>query len=129
VIVQTLAMATVDVLVSVRTMDGLAGVLRDEHGALWLSWRTDSPGAPGLDGYRPHHLGLPDDRTLIGGRLPLGAVGAEAVDDAGRRITAAAGEGAWIAVLDQPIQGPIAPAWCWDASRTPIAPERERYER
>jgi hypothetical protein len=116
-------MATVDVLVSVQTKDGLAGVLRDEDGAMWLSWRTDSLGGPRLDGYRPHHLSLPDDRTLIGGRLPPGAVGAEAVDDAGRRITAVAGEGAWIAVLDQPIQGPIAPAWCWDASRTPIAPE------
>jgi hypothetical protein len=46
-------------------------------------------------------------------------VGAEAVDDAGRRITAVPGDGAWIAVLDQPVQGPRA-AWCWDA---PVAPE------
>jgi hypothetical protein len=116
-------MATVEVLVSVQTTDGLGGVLRDEDGAMWLSWRTDSLGGPRLDGYRPHHLSLPDDRTLIGGRLPLGAVGAEAVDDAGRRITAAAGNGAWVAVLDQPILGPIAPAWCWDASGTPVAAE------
>jgi hypothetical protein len=123
VIVQTLAMATVDVLVSVRTKDGLAGVLRDEDGAMWLSWRIDSLGGPRLDDYRPDHLGLPDDRTLIGGRLPPGAVGAEAVDDAGRRITAAAGQGAWVAVLDQPIQGPRAPAWCWDACGAPVAAE------
>jgi hypothetical protein len=74
-IVQTLAMTTVEVLVSVQTNDGLAGVLRDEDGAMWLSWRTDSLGGPRLDGYRPHHLSLPDDRTLIGGRLPPGAVG------------------------------------------------------
>jgi hypothetical protein len=123
VIVQTLAVATVEVLVSVQTDDGLAGVLRDEDGAMWLSWRTDSLGGPRLDDFRPDHLGLPDDRTLIGGRLPLGAVGAEAVDDAGRRITAVAGGGAWIAVLDQPILGPRAPAWCWDPSGAPVAPE------
>lgn len=116
-------MATVDVLVSVQTNDGHAGVLRDQDGAIWLSWRIDSLGGPRLDDYRPDHLGLPDDRTLIGGRLPPGAVGAEAVDDAGRRITAVAGEGAWIAVLDQPIHGPRAPAWCWDASGAPVAPE------
>jgi len=116
-------MATVDVLVSVQTNDGLAGVLRDEHGAMWLSWRIDGLGGPRLDDYRPDHLGLPDDRTLLGGRLPPGAVGAEAVDDAGQRITAVAGEGAWVAVLDQPIQGPRAPAWCRDASGAPVAPE------
>ncbi len=116
-------MVTVDVLVSVQTNDGHAGVLRDQDGAIWLSWRIDSLGGPRLDDHRPDHLGLPDDRTLIGGRLPRGAVGAEAVDDVGRRITAAAGEGAWIAVLDQPILGPIAPAWCWDASGAPVAPE------
>lgn len=122
-IVQTLVMTTVDVLVSVRTNDGVAGVFRDEDGAMWLSWRIDRLGGPRLDGYRPDHVGLPDNRTLMGGRLPQGAVGAEAVDDAGQRITAVAAEGAWIAVLDQPIQGPRAPAWCWDASGTPIAPE------
>jgi len=123
VIVQTLAMATVDVLVSVKTNDGLAGVPGDEDGAMWLSWRIDSLGGSRLDDYRPDHLGLPDDRTLVGGQLPPGAVRAEAVDDAGQRITAVAGKGAWIAVLDQPIQGPRAPAWCWDASGAPVAPE------
>jgi hypothetical protein len=116
-------MTTVDVLVSVQTNDGSAGVLRDEDGAMWLSWRIDGLGGPRLDDYRPDHLGLPDDQTLIGGRLPPGAVGAEVVDDAGRRITAVAGGGAWIAVLDQPILGPRAPAWCCDASGAPIAPE------
>jgi hypothetical protein len=116
-------MTTVEVLVSVQTNDGLAGVLRDEDGAMWLSWRTDSLGGPRIDSYRPDHLSLPDDRTLIGGRLPPGAVGAEAVDDAGRRITAALGGGAWVTMLDQPIQGPTAPAWCWDASGAPVAPE------
>ena len=116
-------MATVDVLVSVQTNDGHAGVLRDQGGAIWLSWRIDSLGGPRLDDYRPDHLGLPYYLTPIGGRLPPGAVGAEAVDDAGWRITAVTGEGAWIAVLDQPIHGPRAPAWCWDASGAPVAPE------
>jgi hypothetical protein len=116
-------MTTVEVLVSVQTSDGSAGVLRDEDGAMWLSWRIDGLGGPRLDSYRPDHLGLPDDRTLIGGRLPPGAVGAEAVDDAGRRITAVVGGSAWIAVLDQPIQGPRAPVWCWDATGAPVAPD------
>ena len=116
-------MATVDVLVSVQTNGGHAGVLRDQDAAIWLSWRIDRLGGPRLDDYRPDHLGLPDDRTLIGGRLPPSAVGAEAVDDAGRRTTAVTGEGAWIAVLDQPIHGPRAPACCWDASGATVAPE------
>jgi hypothetical protein len=118
---QTVVMAELEVLVSVPTGDGIAGVLRDEDGAVWLSWRIDGLGGPRLDDYRPSHVGLGDDRTLIGGRLPRGAVGAEVVDDAGRRIAAAVGGGAWAAVLEQPVRGPIAPAWWWDADRRPLA--------
>ena len=114
-------MAELEVLVSVATGGGITGVLRDEDGAVWLSWRIDGLGGPRLDDYRPSHMGLDDDRTLIGGRLVAGAVGAEVVDDAGRRIAAAVGGGAWVAVLEQPVRGPIAPAWCWDAERRPLA--------
>jgi len=114
-------MAELEVLVSVPTGDGTAGVLRDELGAVWLSWRVDGLGGPRLDDYRPGHLGLDGDRTVIGGRLPPRAVGAEVVDDTGRRVTAAVGNGAWLAVLDQPILGPIAPAWCWDADGAAVA--------
>jgi hypothetical protein len=114
-------MAELEVLVSVRTHEGIAGVVRDEVGAVWLSWRIDGLGGPRLDDYRPSHMGLADDRTLIGGRLVPGAVGAEVVDDSGRRIAAAVGGGVWVAVLEQPVRGPIAPAWCWDAERRPLA--------
>ncbi len=116
-------MLVVEVLVSVKTPTGAAGVLLDADGDVWLSAELDRPCGPRLDDYRPDHVGLSDDRTLIGGRLASRAVGAEVVDDAGRRIRAAVAGGAWVAVLDQPILGPRAPAWCWDVKGTPIAPE------
>jgi hypothetical protein len=37
---QTVVMAELEVLLSVATGDGTAGVLRDEDGAVWLSWRS-----------------------------------------------------------------------------------------
>lgn len=59
---QTVVMAELEVLLSVATGDGTAGVLRDEDGAVWLSWRIDGLGGPRLDDYRPSHMGLGDDR-------------------------------------------------------------------
>jgi len=35
-----------------------------------LSWSVDQIGGPRVDDYRPAHLGLEDERTLLGGLLP-----------------------------------------------------------
>ena len=111
------------VLVSVPAFDGDAGVLLDAAGDVWLSARVDRLSGPQLADHQPAHVGLDEDRTLVGGRLPSGAVGAEVIDDAGRRIRAISGDGVWAAILDQPISWPEPPRWCWDATGAPVAPE------
>ncbi len=58
-----------------------------------------------LRGYRPALQGLEDELTLTGGLLPPGAVSAVAFDHVGREHPATCGEGAWLALLDQPISG------------------------
>ncbi len=115
-------MEVADVLVSLELDDGAAGVVRDREGHLWLSYSLERVSGTGLDDYQPRHQGLEGDRTLIGGRLPPGAVIAEVVDDAGERHLAAAANEAWIAVLDQPIEGPSAPVCCRDRNGVPVAP-------
>ncbi len=111
-----------EVLVSVECDDGSGGVVRGDDGQVWLSWSVDRVGGPRVDDYRPAHLGLQDDRTLLGGLLPPGAVSAEAVDDRGRRVPAAVGNGAWAVVLEQPIRGPVAAVCLRDAQGQPVAP-------
>lgn len=49
--------------------------------------------------------GLPDELTLSGGLLPPGAVRAVVFDRAGRGDEATCGDGAWLALLDQPTGG------------------------
>ena len=61
-----------------------------------------------------------DERSLIGGLLPPGAIGAEAVDDRGTRVAAAVGGGAYIAVLEQPDDGREPIVCCRDAAGQPV---------
>lgn len=129
-----------DVLVAVDHDDGTAAIVRDsrEDGTLWLCGRVGDE-ATQLQGCLPATEPLTGDRTVQGGRLPAPAVGAEVVDDAGRRWQAATGEGVWLVVVDQPlgfglgmpvryldaaggtVARPSPPTW----SRTPVddAPE------
>ena len=111
-----------EVLVSVECGDGRGGVVRADDRCVWLSWSVERLGGPRIDDYRPAHVGLGDDRTLLGGRLAPGAAAAEAVDDRGRRIPAAVGNGAWAVVLDQPIRGRVPAVCCRDAQGRPVAP-------
>jgi hypothetical protein len=98
------------------------GVVRDRAGVAWLSDSTERVCGPRLDDLRPEHVGLADDRMLIGGLLPPGAVSAEVVDDAGERHVAAAANGAYVTVLDQPATGRPCPVCCRDDEGTPVAP-------
>jgi len=111
-----------EVLVSLECDDGSGGVVRSDDGEVWLSWSVERIGGPRIDDYRPAHLGLRDDRTLLGGLLAPGSVSAEAVDDRGCRIAAAVGNGAWAVVLEQPIRGPVAAVCFRDARGRPVAP-------
>ncbi len=111
-----------EVLVSVECDDGRGGVVRGDDGQVWLSRSVDRVGGPRVDSYRPAHLGLRGDRTLLGGLLAPGAVSAEAVDDRGYRVQAAVGYGAWAVVLEQPRHGPVAAVCLRDARGRPVAP-------
>lgn len=111
-----------DVLISIVAGETVAAIVRDHDGGLWLSDSARRICGTGISDYRPCHQGLSDDRTLLGGRLAPGAVQAEVTDDAGQRHQAAAANGAWIAVIEQPIQGPLCPVCCRDANGQPVAP-------
>jgi hypothetical protein len=103
-----------EVLVSVEHADGAAAIVRDGRG-MWLAGRADQPSVL-IDDARPRIEGLAGDRTAQGGRLPPGAVGAEVVDHAGARHPAAAANGAWIVVLDEPVNGDTNPVRYVDAA-------------
>jgi hypothetical protein len=115
-------MDVADVLVTVDIGDTSAAIVRDPDGDLWLSDSAQRICGTRVSDYRPCHQGLSDDRTLLGGRLAPGAVAAEVIDDAGQRHEARTANGAWIAAVDQPIQGPLCPVCCRDAHGQPIAP-------
>jgi hypothetical protein len=110
------------VLVSVEHDGESVGVLRDRVGSAWLSDSTERICGPRLDDFRPELIGLADDRTLIGGLLPPGAISAEVVDDTGERHVAAAANGAYVTVLDQQATGEPWPVCCRDEEGRPVAP-------
>jgi hypothetical protein len=68
------------------------------------------------DRYAPEQMSLADQRSLIGGLLPPGAVSAEAMDDPGTRVAA----GAYVAVLEQPDDGYEPIVCCRDAAGQPV---------
>ena len=72
------------------------------------------------DRYAPEQIGLVDESSLIGGLLPPGAVSAQAVDDRGTWVVAAAGGGAYVAVLEQPNDGREPIVCCRDAAGRPV---------
>jgi hypothetical protein len=110
------------VLVSVEHDGARMGVVRDGDGSAWLAHTTERACGTRLDECRPYEAGLADDCTLLGGLLPRGAVSAEVVDDAGERHAAAAANGAYVTVLNQPITGEVCPVCCRDERGAPVAP-------
>lgn len=99
------------------------GVVERDDGDVWITPDVnDDDGQPlrAEDVYHPCKTWLPDDRSLVGGLLPPGAVSAEVVDDRGERITAGVGGGAYAAVLAQPNDGREPVVCCRDAAGAPI---------
>ena len=97
----------------VRRGDGVVMVSQDVRVDRGVPLRAD-------DIYRPHKTWLPDDRSLVAGMLPTGAISAEVVDDRGVRVAAMVGGGAYAAVLEQPNDGHEPVVCCRDATGSPV---------
>src|SRR5579872_605044 len=104
-------------------LPGGEGIIRGDDGAVEFTHDVREvrgqrlqPGRP----YEPVVIWLFEESCLVGGLLPPGAATAEVVDEAGRRVDAAVGSGAYVAALDQPV-GPFEPVvLCRDASGAPV---------
>lgn len=79
------------------------GVVRRDGEIVVTQDVSDDRGQPLRDGdhYPPVKTWLPDDRCLVGGLLPPGAVSAEVIDDRGTRLATRIGGGAPICVADR----------------------------
>jgi hypothetical protein len=118
---------TREILVSVDHAHGTAGVWRDSGGGRWLSARLEGRGGTLLEDTSPPSIaGLGFDLTVQGGVLPPRAAAAQVVDDAGRRHSARAARGVWVAVLDQHSHRPSPVLYLDDAGepvRPPLPPD------
>lgn len=94
-----------------------AGVVRAEHGLLVTDEITGGGGAylREEDPFHPESASVDEDRCVVGGRLPPGAVSAEVVDDRGLRVSAAVRDGVYAAMLEQPNEGREPVVCCRDA--------------
>jgi hypothetical protein len=108
-------------MVSVEHGAGSGGVVLDADGDVWLTASLARVAGPRVDDNRPDHVGLEGERTLLGGRLPAGAVAVTVLDDRGDRVPARVGDGAWAVVLDQPVRGPRSLAGFRDGDGVPAA--------
>ncbi len=84
-------------------LPGGEGVIRGEDGGIELTHDvTLARGQPlqPWDHHQPLRLGLRDDRMLIGGLLPPGAVSAEAVEATGVRRPAVTGDGVYAVIVE-----------------------------
>ena len=80
-----------------------AGIVRRDDGEIVLTHDvTEDWGQPlqPYDRYQPIRIGLGDQRMLLGGLLPPGAVSAEGVEATGLRKAAAVGGGAYAVIFE-----------------------------
>jgi Taurine catabolism dioxygenase TauD, TfdA family len=108
--------------VLIELLDG-EGVVRRDDGEIVVTQDVSADrGQPLRDGdhYQPVKTSLHDDRCLVGGLLPSGAVSAEVIDDRGTRVAAKIGGGAYAAILKQPNDGHEPVVCCRDATGTPV---------
>jgi hypothetical protein len=72
------------------------------------------------DRYAPGRVNLGNQRSLVGGLLPPGAVAAEVVDDRGVRVAAAVAHGAYAAVLERCNERQETIVCCRDPAGKPV---------
>ncbi len=103
---------------------GGAGVVRRADGTMLVTDDVSSGGSGTFlrddDPYQPEKTGLDAEHSVVGGRLPPGAVSVEAVDDRGTRVAASVGDGAYAAVLAQPNDGDSPVICCRDTAGAPV---------
>jgi hypothetical protein len=100
-----------------------AGVVRLDDGLILVAGEVSEGGGTYVreaDPFNPVKSGVDENRCVVGGLLPPGAVSAEAVDDRGTRVDAAVAEGTYAAIVEQPIDGHEAIVCCRDAGGEPV---------
>jgi hypothetical protein len=98
----------------VRRVDGATVVTDDVGEGHGTHLRAEDP-------YHPVKSWVDEDRSVVGGLLPPGAVSAEVVDDLGRRVEATiGGHGAYAAIVAQPNDGVDPIVCCRDATGRPV---------
>jgi hypothetical protein len=104
-------------------LPGGEGVVRRDDRDVWVTQDVSADHGQSLradDVYHPVKTWLSDDRSVVGGLLPPGAVSVEVVDDRGERVAAGVGGGAYAAVLEQPNDGREPVVCCRDAGGAPV---------
>jgi hypothetical protein len=105
-------------------LPGGEGLVRRGDGEIVITHDvSDDRGQPlyGRDDYRPLQTWLDDDRSIVAGLLPPGAVTTEVVDDRGMRVAATVGGGVYAAIIEQPNDsGPEPVVCCRDEFGAPV---------
>lgn len=109
-------------IVLVSLSDG-EGVVRQEDGATLVT--DDVTGGGGSyvrdgDPCHPVKSWVDADRSVVGGLLPPGAVSVEVIDDRGIHVSAAVGDGAYVAIIEQPNDGREPIVCCRDDAGNPV---------
>jgi hypothetical protein len=98
-------------------------VVRLDDGVLLVTDEVGDGGGACLrerDRFQPMKCSVDENRCVVGGLLPPGAVSVEVVDERGARVAATVGEGAYAAVLEQRNDGHGAIVRCRDADGVPV---------
>ncbi len=106
-------------------LPGGQGVIRSDDERFDYCLAADVRSGPGQpiayqDRYAPGRVVLGNQRSLVGGLLPPGAVSAEVVDDRGVRVAAAVGRGAYAAVLERSSERQETIVCCRDVAGRPV---------
>lgn len=109
-------------IVLVSLPDG-QGVVRQKDGTTLVT--DDVTGGGGSyvsdgDRYHPVKSWVDAARSVVGGLLPPGAVTVEVIDDRGTCVSAAVGDGAYVAMIEQPNDGREPIVCCRDAAGSPV---------
>jgi hypothetical protein len=84
-------------------LPGGEGIVRRDDGEIVLAYDVTGDWGQPLqphDSYQPIRIGLSDNRTLVGGLLPPGAVSVEVVEATGVRKAAAVGGGSYAVIFE-----------------------------